>query len=71
MITRLEMGAGQSHNGWEDRSMGVRINTADDRTTFVKHLVNLGPVTPEDEPHARLCHALWFSRIRQVSPIVE
>ena len=35
------------HNGWEDRNMDARVNTADDPTTSVKNLVKFSPVTPE------------------------
>jgi len=31
------------HNGWEDRNIDARVNTADDPSTSVKNLVNFGP----------------------------
>jgi len=33
------------HNGWEDRNVDGRINTADDLFTFDKKVVNFGRVT--------------------------
>jgi len=34
------------HNGWEDRNVDARVNTADDPSTSDKVLVNFSLVTP-------------------------
>lgn len=53
------------HNGWEDRNMDARINTADDPSMLDKNVVNFGPV------HAGLCDTFQFNHIRQMAPIVD
>jgi len=35
------------HNGWKDRNMDACVNTADDLSKSVNHLVNFGRLTPD------------------------
>jgi len=56
---------GDSKTGWEDRNMDACISTAEDSSTYGKHLMKFGPVTPEfcwrfctqDELNIAICDA--------------
>jgi len=57
------------HNGWEDRNMDARVNSADNLSPLrlIKIWMNFGPVTPEFWRHVftrRATRWALFTHIR-------
>jgi len=64
------------HNGWEDRNMDARVNSADNLSPLrlIKIWMNFGPVTPEFWRHVftrRATRWALFTHIRQMTFIVD